>query len=118
MAKTSLGELSARVSLDTVDFTRNLASLKRELRLAKTDMDLAAKGVHGFDQGLTKTEAQMKLVERQVELNQQSMKRYSDEYEAAAKAARNSDGEITKSMQNAQRKHQEARRSRTPDGTI
>ena len=109
MAKTSLGELSARVSLDTVDFTRNLASLKRELRLAKTDMDLAAKGVHGFDQGLTKTEAQMKLVERQVELNQQSMKRYSDEYEAAAKAARNSDGEITKSMQNAQRKHQEAR---------
>lgn len=109
MARTNLGELSARVSLDTVDFTRNLSSLKRELRIAKTDMDLAAKGVHGFGDGLTSTEAQMKLVERQVGLNQQAMQRYSQEYEAAARAAKNGDGEISKAMQNAQRKHNDAR---------
>ncbi len=109
MVRANLGELSARVSLDTVDFSRNLASLKREMRTAKTDMDLAAKGVHGFGDGLSSTEAQMKLVERQVGLNQQAMQRYSREYDEAAKAARNGDGEISKAMQNSQRKHQEAR---------
>lgn len=102
LGTTDLGQLSARVALDKVDFSRNLAQLKRELNTAKTDFQLAGKGIHGFGENVTSGAAQLKTLERQLGLNQQKLKRYSDDYAKAANDIAGSDQVTSKAMQSAQ----------------
>lgn len=100
-----LGQLSARVSLDKTDFSKNLAAIKREIKTAKTDFDLAGKGVHGFGQDVSSGAAQMKLLERQMGLQSASMKRYKDDY-AKASAGMSDDNKATsKTLQDLQNKY-------------
>lgn len=109
MAKTDLGQLSARVSLDSVDFSRNLAALKRELKVAKQDFDLAGKGIHGFGDDVSKGEAQLKHLERQMGLNNQALQRHSEEYKKASAAAAENGETTSKAMQKAQSDFNKAR---------
>ena len=100
-----LGQLSARVSLDKTDFSKNLAAIKREIKTAKTDFELAGKGVHGFGQDVSSGAAQMKLLERQMGLQSASMKRYKDDYAKASSSISEENRANSKTLQDLQNKY-------------
>lgn len=100
-----LGQLSARVSLDKTDFSKNLAAIKREIKTAKTDFELAGKGVHGFGQDVSSGAAQMKLLERQMGLQSASMKRYKDDYTKASAGMSDDNKATSKTLQDLQNKY-------------
>ena len=105
---TNLGQLSARVSLDTVDFSKNLAAIKREIKTAKTDFDLAGKGVHGFGSDVSGSAGQLKLLERQMGLQGASMKRYKDDYATASSKISEENRSTSKTLQNLQNNYAQA----------
>lgn len=108
VGKTDLGQLSARVSLDTVDFSKNLASIKRELKTAKTDFDLAGKGIHSFGADVSGGTAQLKLLERQMGLQSNKMKRYKDDYATASSKISEENRNTSRTLQNLQNNYAQA----------
>lgn len=95
-----IGVISGRVELNSVEFTKNLAAMKRELRTLKTDTELAKRGFDVFGDGVTGSGNVLKTLENQIQLSGQQMKRYSDDFN---KAMKENDGQFTRASQNAQR---------------
>lgn len=97
-----LGQLSAKVSLDAVDFNRNLAAMKRDLKTTDSALKLAGKGVHGFGESVSKGEAQMKYLGKAMRNNQQQLKEYKDRYAETAAGMSEADRATSKRLQNLQ----------------
>lgn len=94
-----LGQLSAKVSLDTIDFNRNLAAMKRDLKTTDSALKLAGKGVHGFGESVSKGEAQMKYLGKAMRNNQQQLKEYKDRYAETAAGMSEADRATSKRLQ-------------------
>lgn len=95
-----IGVISGRVELDSIEFTKNLSAMKRELRTLKTDTELAKRGFDVFGDGITGSATTLKTFENSIKTNGAMMKRYSDDFD---KAMKENDGQLTKASQNAQR---------------
>ncbi|MBP1040363.1 phage tail tape measure protein [Vagococcus sp. BWB3-3] len=97
MASGSLGVLSAKVALDTVDFSKNLTAMKRELKIAKSETELASKGVIGFGQSTKTGAAQLEGLTKQINLQKQTL----DTYDAKMKTAIETKGRDSQAAQKA-----------------
>lgn len=95
-----LGQLSARVSLDTTDFSKNMAALKRDVKLSKTAFDLAGKGVHNYGENVTKGGAQLKELARQMQQQRIAMKTTSDRYTTESGKIKDNLKSTSKTLQN------------------
>lgn len=102
--KANLGELSARVSLDSTAFNKGMAALKREARTAKADFELAGKGVDGFGNKIDKNAGQMKILEREMELSRMEVAKYGEQYRKVSDEVRASGADTSKAMQDLERK--------------
>lgn len=97
-----LGQLSAKVSLDTVDFNRNLAAMKRDLKTTDSALKLAGKGVHGFGSDVSKGAAQMGLLEKAMATNQEKLSTYKQKYAEASKGMSEENISTSKTLQDLQ----------------
>lgn len=87
MARNDLGQLSARVGLDTTEFERNIAMMKRELKLSRQEFINAGKGIHGFGQDISNTSAQMNIVENNMATLSKQLDVHKSKYAEASKGA-------------------------------
>jgi len=92
-----IGVLSAKVALDTVDFGRNIQSVKRELKVAKSEFVLAGQGVTGFGQASHTSSAQMDALTKQINIQKQAVGEYQRRYDEATKSHQEGD----RALQNA-----------------
>ncbi|MBP1044842.1 phage tail tape measure protein [Enterococcus sp. BWM-S5] len=115
MASGNLGVLSAKVALDTIDFNKNITALKRELKVAKSEAQLASKGITGFGTSTSSSSAQLGALTKQINLQQQALGVYDQRYREAiatqgegsraAQLAAQSYNETALSIQELQRQH-------------
>ncbi|MEK4150959.1 phage tail tape measure protein [Carnobacterium sp. FSL E2-0243] len=83
MAGNSLGTLSAKVALNTVDFQKNIQAMKRELKLAQSETRLAGQGIVGFGSSSTASAAKLEGLTTQIGIQRQALEEYNARYEAA-----------------------------------
>ena len=100
VGKTDLGQLSARVSLDTVDFSKNMAALRRDVKLSKTAFDLAGKGIHSYGATVTSGGAQLKELTRQIQQQKIAMGTATEKYATASAKISEENRATSKTLQN------------------
>lgn len=83
MAGNSLGTLSAKVALNTVDFQKNIQAMKRELKLAQSETKLAGQGIVGYGSSATAGAAKLEGLTKQIGIQRQALAEYNARYEAA-----------------------------------
>lgn len=83
MAGNSLGTLSAKVALNTVDFQKNIQAMKRELKLAQSETKLAGQGIVGYGSSATAGAAKLEGLTKQIGIQRQALGEYNARYEAA-----------------------------------
>lgn len=83
MAGNSLGTLSAKVALNTVDFQKNIQAMKRELKLAQSETKLAGQGIVGYGSSATAGAAKLEGLTKQISIQRQALEEYSARYENA-----------------------------------
>ncbi|CRH18770.1 conserved hypothetical protein [Carnobacterium maltaromaticum] len=83
MAGNSLGTLSAKVALNTVDFQKNIQAMKRELKLAQSETKLAGQGIVGYGSSATAGAAKLEGLTKQISIQRQALGEYNARYEAA-----------------------------------
>ena len=83
MAGNSLGTLSAKVALNTVDFQKNIQAMKRELKLAQSETKLAGQGIVGYGSSATAGAAKLEGLTKQIGIQRQALDEYNARYEAA-----------------------------------
>lgn len=81
----NIGVLSAKVALDTVDFKQNMAAMRRELKIAKSETELASKGILGYGQSIKTGAGQLNGLTKQINLQKQSLEEYDRRYKDAIK---------------------------------
>lgn len=83
MAGNSLGTLSSKVALNTVDFQKNIQAMKRELKLAQSETKLAGQGIVGYGSSATAGAAKLEGLTKQIGIQRQALGEYNARYEAA-----------------------------------
>lgn len=83
MAGNSLGTLSAKVALNTVNFQKNIQAMKRELKLAQSETKLAGQGIVGYGSSATAGAAKLEGLTKQIGIQRQALGEYNARYEAA-----------------------------------
>ncbi|KRN84177.1 hypothetical protein IV75_GL000885 [Carnobacterium maltaromaticum] len=83
MVGNSLGTLSAKVALNTVDFQKNIQAMKRELKLAQSETKLAGQGIVGYGSSATAGAAKLEGLTKQIGIQRQALGEYNARYEAA-----------------------------------
>lgn len=97
MSRGSLGVLSAKVALDTVDFNRNITAMKRELKVAKSETELASRGIVGYGKSSKASAAEIDGLTKQINIQKQAL----EAHDAIYKQAVETHGTNSREAQNA-----------------
>lgn len=72
----ALRDLVVSLSLQTDNFTRNIRSVNRQIQEAESHFRQAAAGVEGFEQSATGLSAQLSMLQRRLQLQQDAVSQY------------------------------------------
>ena len=84
-----LRDLVASLSLDGDNFSRNLASINKQIQEAESEFTRAASGVENFEKSVSGTQSQLSSLQQKMALQQKAVKQYERALEAANKKLEN-----------------------------
>ena len=103
-----LRDLVVSLSLDGDNFSRNLASINKQIQEAESEFRRAASGVENFEKSVSGTQSQLSSLQQKMALQQKAVKQYEKALEAANKKLENAyarQGRLTESLDAAKQKN-------------
>ncbi|MDQ0257940.1 chromosome segregation ATPase [Evansella vedderi] len=80
-----VGALRVSLQLDSADFSRNMTDINRKLRNTKSEMQLAKASGDGFGGSINGLRKHSEILNRQLTLQQERVRRLKEEYEQSKK---------------------------------